>query len=194
VNHFIATYGLGALFMTVALESAGLPVPGETSLLAASALASRGYFDIGRVIVIAAIAAIVGDNVGYWVGRWGGRWLLGRSAIIRRYAERVLPKAEQFFARYGGAAVFLARFVTGLRVTAAWMAGISRMDWWRFLFWNAAGAVVWATVVSLAGYLLGHAAFAVVSRYQWLGAAAALLAMAAGAAIVWWRRHRSQRA
>jgi membrane protein DedA with SNARE-associated domain len=145
MTHFIVTYGLGALFVAVALESAGMPVPGETSLIAAGALASQGYFDIGMVIVIAAMAAIMGDNAGYWAGRWGGRGLLGRSALIRRYAERVLPKAEQFFAHHGGSAVFLARFIAGLRVGAAWMAGMSRMDWRRFLPWNGAGGVVWAT-------------------------------------------------
>jgi membrane protein DedA with SNARE-associated domain len=192
MTHFIVTYRLGALFVAVALESAGVPVPGETSLIATSALASQGYFDIGMVIIIAAMAAIVGDNAGYWAGRWGGRQLLGRSALIRRYAERVLPKAEQFFAHHGGPAVFLARFIAGLRVGAAWMAGMSRMDWRRFLLWNGAGGVVWATVVGLAGYLLGHAGLAVLSRDHWLAAAAVLLAIAAGGAIVWWRRRRSQ--
>ena len=164
-------------------------------MIAASTLAAQGYFDIATVIVIAATAAILGDNAGYWAGRWGGRRLLGRSALIRRYAERVLPKAEQFFARYGGSAIFLARFITGLRVGAAWMAGISRMDWWRFLLWNAAGGAVWATVVGLVGYILGHAALTVMSRYHWLVSSAVLLAMvAAGAIVWWWRRRRSRRA
>jgi membrane protein DedA with SNARE-associated domain len=194
VTHFLVTYGLVVLFVAVALESAGVPVPGETSLIAASALASRGYFNIGTVIAVAATAAILGDNGGYWTGRWGGRRLLGRFALSRRYAERVFPKAEQFFARYGGSAVFLARFVTGLRVSAAWMAGISRMGWWRFLLWNAAGGAAWSTLVGLVGYVLGHAALTAMSRYYWPVSAAVLLAMAAAGAIVWWRRRRPLRA
>jgi membrane protein DedA with SNARE-associated domain len=194
MTHLIVTYGLGAVFAAVALESAGVPVPGEASLIAASALASQGYFNMAKVIGIAAMAAIVGDNFGYWAGRWGLRRLLGRSALIRRYAERVVPKAERFFARHGGSTVFLARFITGLRVSAAWLAGMSHMDWRRFLLWNAAGGVVWATVVGLAGYLLGDAALAVLLRYHWLAAAAVLLAIAAGGAIVWWKRQPSQRA
>jgi membrane protein DedA with SNARE-associated domain len=114
--------------------------------------------------------------------------MASRPSLSRRYAERVLPKAEQLFARYGGSAIFLARFITGLRVGAAWMAGISRMDWWRFLLWNAAGGAVWATVVGLVGYVLGHAALTVMSRYHWLASAAVLLAMAAAGVVVWWRR------
>jgi membrane protein DedA with SNARE-associated domain len=164
VTHLIATYGLGILFAAVALESAGVPVPGEASLIAASALASRGDFHIGIVIAIAATAAIAGDNMGYVVGRWGGRRLLERWGPLRRLGERVLPTTQRFFARYGGAAVFLARFVTGVRVAAAWTAGLSRMQWWRFLLWNALGAVVWATVVALAGDVLAQAALAALSR------------------------------
>jgi membrane protein DedA with SNARE-associated domain len=166
LTHLIATYGLGILFAAVALESAGMPVPGEASLIAASALASRGNFHIGTVIGIAATAAIAGDNMGYVLGRWGGSRLLQRWGPLRRFGERMLPATERFFARYGGAAVFLARFVTGVRVAAAWTAGLSRMDWWRFLLWNALGAVAWATVVALAGDVLGQAVLAVLSRLR----------------------------
>ena len=100
------------------------------------------------VIVVAALAAIIGDNVGYWLGRKGGRGLLARTPYRpRRYFERALPPAERFFARHGPKTVFIGRFVALLRVTSAWLAGISHMPWWRFLLWNALGGIVWATVV-----------------------------------------------
>ena len=166
MTEFIATYGLGILFVAVALESVGVPVPGESSLIAASVLASRGDFHIGIVIAVAAIAAIVGDNVGYVIGRCGGRRLLERWRPLRRLAERALPRAERFFARYGGAAVFLARFVAGVRVAAAWMAGVSSMDWRRFLVWNAFGAVVWAGVVALMGDVFGSVVHGALSRLR----------------------------
>src|SRR5213593_851195 len=121
------------------LESSGVPLPGETALITAGIFASRGDLVIEEVLVLAAAGAIVGDNIGYWLGREGGRRLLERWGPLRRLADRVLPPAERFFKRHGGKTVFLARFVTGLRVTAAWMAGISRMHWWEFLLWNAAG-------------------------------------------------------
>ncbi len=189
--HLIATYGLVGLFLAVALESAGVPGPGETSLISASVLASQGYFDIGWVILVAAVAAILGDNAGYWLGRWGGRRLLDRFALLRPYAERILPRAERFVARHGGKTVFLARFIAGLRVSAAWIAGIPRMDWWRFMLWNAARGIAGATAVGLAGYWLGHVASAVISRYGWLAAAA--LVLVAGAVVVMYFLRRSMR-
>lgn len=123
VAAWTAAYGLEILFVAVALESVGVPVPGESSLIAAGVLASRGDLQMSGVVAVAATAAIVGDNVGYVLGRWGGRRLLDRWGPLRRCGPRVLPKTERFFARYGGAAVFLGRFITGIRVAAAWMAG-----------------------------------------------------------------------
>jgi membrane protein DedA with SNARE-associated domain len=192
--HLIATYGLVVLFLAVALESAGVPVPGETSLIGASILASQGHFDIGWVIPVAAAAAILGDNAGYWMARWGGRRLLDRFPLLRSYAERILPRAERFFARHGGQTVFSARFISGLRVGAAWIAGISRMPWWHFMLWNAAGGIVWATAVGLAGYWLGPVAFGVIARYGWLAAAALLLAAGAVTVMFFLRRSMRRRA
>ena len=124
-------YGLIALFLIVMLESGGVPLPGETALIAGGVYASSGELDIVAVIAVAAAAAIVGDNLGYWIGRTGGRRLLERWRFVRRWSEPVLPWAEGFFHRHGAKTIFIGRFFSVLRVTAAWMAGVSRMRWWR---------------------------------------------------------------
>lgn len=162
-------YGLLALFVIVMLESGGLPLPGETALVAAGVFASRGQLDIVAVIALAAAAAIIGDNLGYWIGRTGGRKLLERSKLLSRWSERVLPWAEGFFHRHGAKTIFVGRFFSVLRVTAAWMAGVSRMTWWRFFFWNAAGGICWALLVGLVAYFAGHAAADAIGRYGLLG-------------------------
>ena len=115
INHLVESYGLGLLFVVVALESAGLPLPGETALIFAGVWASKGHLEIEWVIAVAALAAIVGDNVGYWLGRTGGRALVYRYAWSRKFAERVVPPSERFFERHGAKTVFLARFIAGLR-------------------------------------------------------------------------------
>ena len=173
MTHFIQDYGLFFLFAIICLESAGLWLPGETALIAAAVYASKGHLSIEATIAVAAIAAIIGDNIGYWIGREGGRRLIYRYAWLRRWAERVLPPAERFFERHGGKAVFLARFFGGLRVTGAWMAGITRMTWWRFLFWNAAGGIIWAFAVALLAFYAGKAAADALARYGVYAAIAA---------------------
>lgn len=165
MTHLLISYGLVLLFAVVAAESAGVPLPGETALIAASILAAQGHYSIVSVIVVAAAAAILGDNAGYWVGRTGGRALLERWGPIRRYSERALPPGERFFEKHGGKTVFIGRFVAVLRVTAAWLAGITHMSWWRFFLWNASGGIVWATGVSLLAYYFGKAAADAVSTY-----------------------------
>ncbi len=164
MTHLLLDYGLVLLFLLVAVESAGIPLPGETALITAAVLAHHHY-KIEWVIVIAAAGAIVGDNLGYWLGRLGGRRLLERFQLTRRYAERALPPAERFFKRHGGKTVFLGRFVAFLRITAAWLAGISRMHWWQFFAWNALGGIVWATGTGLLAYWAGKAAADAVQRY-----------------------------
>jgi membrane protein DedA with SNARE-associated domain len=165
VTHLIENYGLFFLFGIICLESAGLWLPGETALIAAGVYASKGHLSITAIIVVATVAAIIGDNIGYWLGREVGRPRLHRYATLRRFADRVLPPAERFFARHGGKAVFLARFFGGVRVTGAWMAGITRMSWWRFLFWNALGGIVWAAAVGLIAFYAGKAAADAIARY-----------------------------
>jgi membrane protein DedA with SNARE-associated domain len=172
------------MFALLMLESFGLPVPGETALIACSVLAAQGALPIAWVVIVGILAAIVGDNLGYWAARKGGRPLLARHRLTRAYAEKYLPRGERFFARHGGKTVFLGRFVAVLRVTAAWVAGISHMDWWRFLAWNAAGGIVWATLVSLVSYFLGDTAASAFSRYGLYAAGGALLLSALGFLLV----------
>jgi membrane protein DedA with SNARE-associated domain len=166
LTHFFTSHGLPLLFAVVLLESFGIPLPGETALIAFGVLASQGHHSIVWVIVLAAAGAIIGDNLGYWlIGRWGGRELFERWGVLRRYSERFLPAAERLMAKHGGKTVFFGRFVTVLRYTAAWVAGIGRMNWWKFLFWNAAGGIIWATAVGLVAYYAGHAAADAIQRY-----------------------------
>jgi membrane-associated protein len=146
------------LFGLVAAESTGVPVPGETALITAGILASDGRFQIEVVIAIAAVAAILGDNLGYLIGRTGGRRLLERPGFLERHRREVLEKGEPFFKRHGPKAVFLGRWVAGLRIAAAWLAGINRMHWITFAFWNALGGIAWAVSVGLLAYFLGPTA------------------------------------
>jgi membrane protein DedA with SNARE-associated domain len=166
VTHFFTSHGLPLLFVVVMLESFGIPLPGETALIAFGVLASQGHYSIVEVIAVAAAAAIVGDNLGYaLIGRLGGRRLFERWGPLRRYSERFLPRAESLMAKHGGKIVFFGRFVSVLRFTAAWAAGIARMPWWRFFFWNAAGGICWATAVGLVAYYGGAAAADAIQRY-----------------------------
>ena len=184
MTHFFTSHGLPLLFAVVMLESFGVPLPGETALIACAVLASQGSLSIVAVVAVAVAAAIIGDNLGYWVAREGGRPLLQRHRLTRAYAERYLPRGERFFARHGGKTVFLGRFVAVLRVTAAWIAGLSHMSWWRFLAWNAAGGIVWATTIALISYYLGDAAASALNRYGLFAAGGALLLSALGFLIV----------
>jgi membrane protein DedA with SNARE-associated domain len=166
VTHFFTHHGLPLLFLVVMLESFGIPLPGETALIAFGILASQGHYSIGWVIGLAAAAAIIGDNLGYWLlGRVGGRALFERWAWLRRYADSVLPQTERLMRSHGGKVVFIGRFIAVLRYTAAWVAGLGRMPWWRFLLWNALGGIAWATLVGLVAYYSGHAAAHAIQRY-----------------------------
>jgi len=172
------------LFALLLLESFGLPLPGETALIACGVLASQGALSIGSVIATAAIAAILGDNLGYWTARRGGRTLLDRSSVTRRYAQRYLPRGERFFARHGGKTIFIGRFVAVLRVTAAWIAGLSQMRWWTFLAWNAAGGIAWATLVGLISYFVGSAAANAIGTYGLIAGAGTIVVTIIGLLVV----------
>jgi undecaprenyl-diphosphatase len=183
--------GLGypALGGLVAAESMGVPVPGETALIAAGILAHDGRLQIELVILIAAVAAITGDNLGYLIGRKGGRILLEKDGPLLKHRKAVLEKGEPFFARHGAKAVFLGRWVAGLRIAAAWLAGINRMHWLTFFFWNALGGIAWATSVGLAAYFLGHIAEKIVKDAGLIGVAVVVLAVIGF--FIWRRRRRS---
>lgn len=178
MTDFFTSHGLPLLFVVVMIESFGVPLPGETALIAFGVLASQGHYSIVLVIAVAAAAAIVGDNLGYLIiGRWGGRNLLERWGPLRRFSERYLPGTEKLMEKHGDKVVFFGRFVTVLRYTAAWVAGIAGMPWKKFLFWNAAGGICWATLVGLVAYYAGNAAADAIQRYGLY--AAAVIAAAA---------------
>lgn len=180
VNHLIEVAGYPLLFVLVMAESSGLPIPGETALIAAAVLASRGKLDIEIVIAVAAAGAIIGDNIGYVIGRKGGRWLLQRPGPFLERRQQVLVTGEPFFERHGPKAVFFGRFILGLRVWASWLAGATRMLWPSFFVWNALGGIIWATVIGLIAYHLGRSAGNVVEAFGLYGAAALLLAIGSG--------------
>src|ERR1700674_5533748 len=148
--------GYPALVLLVMLESSGVPLPGETALITAAVLASQHRLQIALVIALAAAAAIVGDNVGYLIGRKGGRWLLLRPGPFSHHRARVLRLGEPFFARHGSKAVFLGRWILGLRTWAAWLAGAGHMPWHSFALWNAAGGISWAITIGLIAYYAGQ--------------------------------------
>jgi len=179
MTSFFTHHGLPLLFAAVAIESLGIPVPGETALIAFGVLASQGHYSIAVVIAIAAAGAIVGDNLGFWlIGRRGGRALITRFAWIERRTRHALPRTEAVVARYGGRAVFFGRFVSVLRETVAWVAGLAGMSWPRFLFWNASGGIVWATGVGLLAYFGGKALADAVGRYGLYAGAVIVFALA----------------
>jgi len=184
----VSHIGYPLLFLVVMTESSGVPVPGETGLIAAGVLASKGSVQIELVIPIAAAAAIVGDNIGYVIGRRGGRWLLERPGRYHSQRLKALENGESFFERHGPKAVFFGRFLLGLRVWASWLAGATHMHWRSFVFWNACGGICWATAIGLLAYFVGHAAGNAIQVFGLFGLAAAVVAVAG--AFVLHRRHQ----
>jgi membrane-associated protein len=173
--------GYPLVFALIAIETMGIPVPGETALVTASVVASRGRLEIEVVIVLAAAAAILGDNVGFAIGRKLGRRLLTAPGPLLHHRRRVIAVGEPFFDRHGPKAVFLGRWVTGLRITAAWMAGVTRMSWPTFVFWNALGGIAWATSIGLLAYFVGHSAEKIIHVAGLGGAGAVVL----GGFVLW---------
>src|ERR671917_1401008 len=172
VLSLIGQYGYLVVFLGVMLESIGIPLPGETILIAAGVMVQQGRLDLGDAIIFGILGAVVGDQIGYWVGREGGRPFVLRWGRYLLVTPERLARAERFFARHGGKAVFLARFVAGLRVFGALVAGISRMRWRTFFFYNAVGGTVWATAAVMVGYLLGGSLDLIA---RWAGWASLLL-------------------
>jgi membrane protein DedA with SNARE-associated domain len=179
------------VFFGVMLESAGVPLPGETVLIAAGALVHRGVFNFGDALFFGILGALVGDQIGYWAGRFGGRPFVLRWGRYLLVTPARLGRAEAFFDRHGGRAVFLARFVAGLRVFGALVAGTSRMPWGRFALYNVLGGTVWAAVAVSLGYLL----WASVSLVEhWVSRASLLLIAALALALLLrWAYRRATR-
>ena len=187
----IGRYGYLVLFFGVMAESAGVPLPGETVLIVSGALAHRGVLDLGDVLFFGILGAVTGDQVGYWVGRKGGRPFVLRWGRYLWITSGRLARAQAFFDRHGGRAVFFARFITGLRVFAALAAGTSRMSWGRFALYNALGGTVWATAAVSLGYFL-WASISLVEH--WVGRASLLLVAALALVLVLrWAYRRATR-
>jgi membrane protein DedA with SNARE-associated domain len=184
LSDLFARYGYAVVFIGVFLENAGAPVPGETMLLAGAALARYGSLRLPIVIAVAIAGATLGDNLGFFIGRRGGRALVERYGAMLGMTSTRLAKFDEFFERHGPRTVFIARFITGLRVLGALLAGASRLSWSRFLVFNALGAVVWATTFGVVGYALGYSWL---TLEQWIGRSGMILlavASAVGALVI----------
>ncbi len=181
---YIATFGL------IAIETMGVPVPGETALIASALAAHRGDLSLELVIVLAAAAAILGDNVGFAIGRRYGRRVFETPGPLFNQRLALLDVGEPFFAKHGPKAVFLGRWLAGLRIASAWLAGMNKMSWPTFLFWNALGGICWAVGVGLGAYYAGHA-FGDVIRTIGVYGAGAIVVLVVG--FLYWRHRRHKR-
>jgi membrane-associated protein len=189
LRNFIVQYGYWAVALALLCENAGIPVPGETTLLLASFLAySEHRLHLGWIIVVGTCAATLGDNLGYVLGHYGGRPLFERYQHISRISKDALGRGERLFERYGSFTVFFARFIFGLRIFAGPLAGVLRMQWRSFLVFNLMGAALWVTVISCAGYFFGKhwdALESVVGRVNLL-----VGVMVVALVVFFWRKHR----
>ena len=156
LTDFFARYGYWVVFFGVMLENGGLPLPGETVLLFAGFLAYQGQIKLVWAIGVAIAGATFGDSLGYTLGRYGGNAFFDRYVKRFRFLAHRFEDAKGLFLRRGHWAVFTGRFITGLRVFAGPLAGLFKMPYLRFLFFNFTGAVVWATAIGCVGYLFGN--------------------------------------
>jgi membrane protein DedA with SNARE-associated domain len=177
---YFEQYGYWVVFFGVMLENAGVPVPGETILLAAGFVAAKGQFNLWAVMAIATVGAVLGDNAGYFIGRNIGRATLERYGRYVALTRARIVHMEKFFASHGDKTILVARFITGLRVFAALLAGSSRMQWRTFALYNMMGAVMWSVAITLAGFFFGRS-WELLER--WIRGAG-LIALAAAVLIV----------
>jgi membrane-associated protein len=190
LRNAVVQYGYWAVGVALLAENAGVPVPGETILLLASFLAySEHDLQLSWIIVVATIAATLGDNIGFALGYYGGRPLLMRYQAFFRIRDTTVVRGEGIFARYGAATIFFARFVFGMRIIAGPMAGVLRMPWRKFWIFNFLGAGLWVTVISGAGYLFGQHWGRLERAIGRFDVAAAILVLLV-VAWLWWRRRR----
>ena len=158
LDHLLSQYGYAAVFGFVMVESLGVPFPGETMVITAALYAGLTHrLDVLGIWAAAAAGAIIGDNIGFGIGHWGGYRLLRRYGSKIRLNESKLKVGRLIFDRHGGKVVFFGRFVSILRTYAAFLAGTNRMHWLRFLFFNAAGGIVWSGIFAVGFYYAGHA-------------------------------------
>ncbi len=182
LSHILSTYGYYAIFLVILLESAGIPMPGETMLVAGAILASTHKgLDIRLVIVSAAAGAILGDNIGFWIGREYGERLLVRFGPRIGLDARKQKLGQYLFKRYGGLIVFFGRFFALLRAYAALLAGINRLDPWKFFAYNATGGIVWALVFGIGGYMVGQSIERIAGPVGYIG----LACFVVGAILMW---------
>jgi membrane protein DedA with SNARE-associated domain len=190
-DHLVRTYGYWAVAAIVAMESLGVPLPGETILVLAGAYAGRTQkLSVWGVFATAAAAAIIGDNIGYWIGDKGGYRLLRRFGHYVRLDEAKLKVGRYVFARHGGKVVFFGRFVSVLRTYAAFLAGTNRMGWRRFLPFNAAGGIIWSAAYAFGSYAAGDRLRRESGRIDVIVAAVAVVAVVAVVVVT---RHQSSR-
>ncbi|WP_395697369.1 DedA family protein [Methylocella sp.] len=191
IQPLIAQHGYWAVFLIVMLESAGLPLPGETVLLLAAGYAgATGELDVFFVIGAAALGAVVGDNIGYWIGRRFGAGLLVRYGKFIHLPPHRLRLGQHLFEKHGGKIVFFGRFVAFLRVLAALLAGVNQYDWGKFLFFNATGGLIWAGVMGTGAYIFGDAMHRVSGPLGLI--ALGVVVVVAGVAIVLMRREEKR--
>jgi membrane protein DedA with SNARE-associated domain len=193
IEHYMLLYGYWAVFFGVMLENAGVPVPGETILLIAGYFASTGKFNIALVMVIAATGAVIGDNIGFAIGHHYGRNVLLRVGRFFFLTPKRFEHMESYFKRHGNKTILVARFITGLRVFAALLAGASKMPWRLFFIYNVTGAILWSVVITTLGYLFGQSLPLLI---KWVGRSGTIMLVAAiGIGIVIWRvqKHRKSK-
>ena len=157
LQQVLATYGYFAVLAVVGMESLGVPIPGETALVAGAILAGEGKLNIHGVIAAAAAGAIIGGLCGYWIGREFGFPIAYRYGRYVSLNEKRLKLGQYLFLKHGGKIVFFGRFVAVLRAFASFLAGVNRYNWETFFLFNAAGGIVWASIFGVGGYLLGRA-------------------------------------
>jgi membrane protein DedA with SNARE-associated domain len=157
IQELIEAYGLWILFTAVLLECMGIPLPGEMALVTAALYAGSAHrFSLTSVLIVAASAAIVGDNLGYLAGRFIGLRLIVKYGSYLGLSEPRLKVGQYLFMRHGGKIVFLGRFTAVLRTYSALLAGINRMGWYYFLVMNALGGICWALTFGVSAYVFGE--------------------------------------
>ena len=191
IEYYMLLYGYWAVFFGVMLENAGLPIPGETILLVAGFFCSEDHLSMPLVMLVAATGAVCGDNIGFAVGHHFGRSVLLRFGKYVFLTPERLEHLENYFHSHGNKTILVARFITGLRVFAALLAGASMMRWRIFLMYNVAGAILWSVVITILGYVFGQSLPILVRWVGWTGTI--LLIVGILVVVIVWRIRARQR-